>query len=455
MIFVLFALWTIATILIVNDPKSTSTRWAAFTLYAAGGGGLSRTITETIIPYLKMYHLSSHLTEQVLLNIQKVGSFMNHAGAPYGFLMYALTTTPKLSSRFTKILGYVLWLPIVPSIFVSKWWPLLQPNFKFLFFWCVPYYLIGIVLILTSFIKEKSPTTRQEKLFLVVIITPLVLFQIIVNYTLKAFFNNDYAWRLMPGVIALVFFSFFILATRYGSLGIRLRIERQNLNKTMKSLVSGTSILNHTLKNELLKISLFSDNIRKITQNSEGPDLEEQLKGIEQSLEHLKHMTMRIQEHTQEIIIQESECNLLDLVSEAVKHFISNHENVKISINVPEKINLICDRIHQTEIINNLIKNAIEAKTDGGPIEIDIRTTMSKNKFTLIIQDNGPGIIKENLGLVMQPFFSTKKGKNFGLGLSYCFNVMQKIRGQLVIISEEKAGTTVLLEYPISKVVIK
>lgn len=78
MVFVFIALWTIAGILLIINPKNESTRWAALTAFTGGGGGLSRTVTETMIPYLEKYHLLTSILESILLKLHMFGSFMNH-----------------------------------------------------------------------------------------------------------------------------------------------------------------------------------------------------------------------------------------------------------------------------------------------------------------------------------------------------------------------------------------
>lgn len=68
MVFVLIFLWTIAAVLLVNNPKNESTRWVAFSAFAAGGGGLSRAMTETAIPYLHTHELITPTIENILLS---------------------------------------------------------------------------------------------------------------------------------------------------------------------------------------------------------------------------------------------------------------------------------------------------------------------------------------------------------------------------------------------------
>ena len=78
---------------------------------------------------------------------------------------------------------------------------------------------------------------------------------------------------------------------------------------------------------------------------------------------------------------------------------------------------------------------------------------LSKKHLVIAIEDTGTGISSKNLPHVLDPFFSTKKSsQNFGLGLPYCYNVMQKHQGMLEISSEPGKGTTVFLLFPKKRV---
>jgi signal transduction histidine kinase len=102
------------------------------------------------------------------------------------------------------------------------------------------------------------------------------------------------------------------------------------------------------------------------------------------------------------------------------------------------------------EVFNNLFRNAIEAMKPGG--ELTIAMSRLNKQVVFAIKDNGSGIDKEDLPHVMEPFFSTKDRKNnFGLGLPYCYNVMQRHAGTLEIFSKKGEGTTVFLNFAKSK----
>jgi two-component system sporulation sensor kinase B len=91
--------------------------------------------------------------------------------------------------------------------------------------------------------------------------------------------------------------------------------------------------------------------------------------------------------------------------------------------------------------------NALEAMKAGGTLTLQM--FLSNKHLVIAVADTGVGIAKEHLPYVFDPFFSTKKtGQNFGLGLSYCYNVMQKHQGMLEIYSVKDEGTTVFLFFP-------
>jgi two-component system sporulation sensor kinase B len=80
---------------------------------------------------------------------------------------------------------------------------------------------------------------------------------------------------------------------------------------------------------------------------------------------------------------------------------------------------------------------------------ISIRVLQDRKHVRVQITDTGVGIAKQNLTHVFEPFYSTKRlFNNYGLGLSYCYNVVLDLKGQIDIHSEESVGTTVSIVLP-------
>jgi two-component system phosphate regulon sensor histidine kinase PhoR len=113
---------------------------------------------------------------------------------------------------------------------------------------------------------------------------------------------------------------------------------------------------------------------------------------------------------------------------------------------------VICaDRVHLTNIIFNLIDNAIKY-TRGAPV-IDITTHNTAEGIMIEIRDNGIGISKENQRKIFDKFYRVPTGnvhnvKGFGLGLSYVLAVIIKHNGTISVDSELGKGSTFKLHIP-------
>lgn len=102
-----------------------------------------------------------------------------------------------------------------------------------------------------------------------------------------------------------------------------------------------------------------------------------------------------------------------------------------------------CDRSQIEQVLLNLVLNAIEAMSDGGRITIRTGTEDATRTAVLQVQDDGPGIPRENVRRVFDPFFSTKEGeKGAGLGLSVAYGIVEAHGGRLNVHSEVGRGTT-------------
>lgn len=453
MVFVLIALWTIAAILLIVNPKRESTKWAALTAFAGGGGGLSRAVTETILPYLHKHEISNAALDAFLFKLHIAGSFMNHNGLPYCFLMYAICYSGFFGKKARRLMAYILPLPIIVMFFITPMSPDVQHNFKILFIWCVPYLLLGLGLLIYSFLKEKNPLMRKSRMFSNLVAIPPIIFQIYANYTLKAFFQVNEIWRYMPLVITVLFVSFLIFGTKYGVLGVRLKFERQRLDSTMRAMTSGTSIINHTIKNEIGKIHMLADRIKYNAVANVQREINKDIDIVMDSTEHMLAMVTRIQSQMQDVALQGNPHNLVKLIENAlisIQPYLEQ-KHILVTKNCTLSVELLCDKVHMQEVFNNILMNAIEAmNAKGGELYIQMYDT--KKNIIVEVRDNGEGISKENMPYVIDPFFSTKNNnQNFGLGLSYCYNVMQKHGGSLEVHSEKNVGTTILLHFPKGK----
>jgi|GEM_PF-509654 len=141
----------------------------------------------------------------------------------------------------------------------------------------------------------------------------------------------------------------------------------------------------------------------------------------------------------------------IQLVSPQIKE-----RNIFIVTDPFPEANVEFDTVLIQRMICNLLGNAGDASPEGSEIRVRLSRLPStegrRDWFRLEVMDHGSGISKENLRMVFQPYFTTKdrgSGKRgFGLGLAICKKIVLLHGGYLNLESEEKKGTTVIVDLP-------
>lgn len=102
------------------------------------------------------------------------------------------------------------------------------------------------------------------------------------------------------------------------------------------------------------------------------------------------------------------------------------------------------------QVFLNLLMNSCDFMPEGGKIRID--GEVNDNCLTLHFTDWGPGIPKENLGKIWEPFFTTKPGgKGTGLGLSVCYGIIKAHAGEIRATNFPNAGARFTIALPLRR----
>jgi two-component system sporulation sensor kinase B len=460
----LLLLWLIAVAVFISDPKSESNRWFSLIVFWVSVGTLRPLIRDTVIPYW----ISDQNPEVIIFlkGLAAVSYMLALLFAPYCVLMFCISNSGNLDwVRYQNRWAMIFLFPIAMMLALFKvglqadltdpgrplppdstWWYILMAV------WVIPYTGMSGYLLLSSCRTGKHPRWRQEKLQLFwAIMPPFVLaVYVFVIAPLTGWFNS-FQYRYIVLLYILAVFIFF--AVRIAVARVKIIIEKWQLANTMRATFSGTAMLNHVIKNEVLKIDICMNNLIQYSQNL-NPHVNELLQTIQTANTHLLALVNRVHNHIQNVVLVETPADLLELVDQSLKMVAPQLEakNIKVIKDYClETVQILCDAVHIREVLRNIALNAIEAMNSGGQLHIQI---YRKNKsIILAITDNGPGISKKDLPHVMKPFFSTKnRQQNPGLGLTYCYNVMQKHGGSLEIFSIKDIGTTVFLIFSASKV---
>lgn len=148
-----------------------------------------------------------------------------------------------------------------------------------------------------------------------------------------------------------------------------------------------------------------------------------------------------------ELKLREEKVVLNDLVTEIVQHaqFRIQNGGGKIKLELPkEQLEITSDRMHLTNIITNLIDNAIKY-SDGIP-NIEIYLKKENKKLLLSVKDHGIGIKKEHITKIFDKLYRVPTGnvhnvKGFGLGLSYVKAVADIYGWNVIVQSKYGEGT--------------
>jgi two-component system, OmpR family, phosphate regulon sensor histidine kinase PhoR len=238
-------------------------------------------------------------------------------------------------------------------------------------------------------------------------------------------------------------------------------IMLNNLKQKKLSVIKNDFISNmtHEFKTPISTISLASEMLGDST-ISQTP--EKQQRYLQMIRDENKRLSVLVESILQTSILDKGEFKLKltevdvhDIINTAINNTHLLISQRKGSINTylkAQKYKLQADRVHLTNIIFNLIDNAIKYSRDVP--EISISTFNTAEGIMIQVKDNGIGISKENQRKIFDKFYRVPTGnvhnvKGFGLGLSYVLAVVLKHNGTISVNSEPGKGSTFNVHLPI------
>lgn len=109
---------------------------------------------------------------------------------------------------------------------------------------------------------------------------------------------------------------------------------------------------------------------------------------------------------------------------------------------------VVGDFVQLSQVVLNMLRNAVQAQTPGVPMHIVIRAEAAEERVRLTIEDDGPGLTPQALATVGQAF-STSKTDGLGIGISISRRIVQQHGGTLVVGNRSDGhGARVVLDLP-------
>ena len=207
-----------------------------------------------------------------------------------------------------------------------------------------------------------------------------------------------------------------------------------------------TAGIAHEINTPLASILGFSQLIQENEENIKG-DIEKIINATLHAREVVKKLMFFACEMPQKM----QQISIDPLLQDAIKLLNPSLQKAKITLKfgpAHEDMLIELDPVQITQVVFNLVINAIHATPPGG--QITISTKVDENYLVVSFKDNGRGIPSEIKDRIFEPFFSTKVvGEGSGLGLSVVHGIIMNHHGKIDFVSNEGKGTTFHVSLPI------
>lgn len=238
--------------------------------------------------------------------------------------------------------------------------------------------------------------------------------------------------------------SLVMLAEKRAAIGTLAAGVAHEINNPMNNLGFYAADLLERLETEDIN-SLYDNNI-----------IQNYLEIIKEQIDRCSSITQSLLKFSRESKIDIRLVDILKIIEDTLKlldHRIKK-QNVNININAYNAIPMVlADESQMQQMLLNIITNAVDSMENKGILTINVEEQIDVEDFLLItISDTGNGISEKDKARIFDPFYTTKPlGKGTGLGLSISQAIVERMRGDIKIFSEENVGTKVLIRLPISR----
>lgn len=216
----------------------------------------------------------------------------------------------------------------------------------------------------------------------------------------------------------------------------------------LSSLGRVTAQVAHEFSNTLMGIQANAEVLRR--RLPENAALRPALEGIATSLARARQITSDILEFGRVPRLDLRSVRPDDVVRQTVEE-IAPQMPATIRVNVvrSETPSISADPNRLSQVLLNLALNAKDAMAKSGGI-LTIATSVEGDAVHFKVTDTGEGIAPENVDLIFEPLFTTKK-KGSGLGLSVVHQIVTAHKGHIFVDSEVGKGTTFDVAIPVQR----
>lgn len=197
--------------------------------------------------------------------------------------------------------------------------------------------------------------------------------------------------------------------------------------------------LAHEIRNPLTPIQLSAERLQhKFADRLDGQDaevLERATRTIIHQVDTMKEMVKAFSEYARPPVLELEAVDLNALIQDVVELYRGEREQPEFSLALdPALPPLNADPGRLRQLLNNLIRNALEAAPAGTLCRVTLATRRGEGRYAdgveLRVRDNGPGFSDEVLSQLFEPYVTTK-ARGTGLGLPIVKKIVEEHNGSI------------------------
>jgi len=241
----------------------------------------------------------------------------------------------------------------------------------------------------------------------------------------------------------------------------RLRAEMDKHKDTQNQLIQTAKLallgqmsagINHELNQPLTAIRAYSENARTFLGMGKLETVEGNLTEIAGLTERMAKIIHPLKEFSRHTSGQPEPVCLKTVSDGAMSIMYGRLDKQGAQINWPQDLQryyVMGDVVRLEQVVVNLISNALQAMEGLAQKQIDISLTEAEQGLSLQLRDHGPGIPEDELDMVFEPFYTTKKsGQGLGLGLSISHRIIISLNGTLTAANHPQGGAIFTMTLP-------
>lgn len=263
---------------------------------------------------------------------------------------------------------------------------------------------------------------------------------------------------LRPRIAISVLFTLIIFTAFF--LTVRTMLRQKKMSEIKNDFINN---MTHEFKTPIATISLAVDAMRnpKVQADQEkmtyfNSIIKEENQRMNRQVETILKSALM---DRQEVQLNSKPLHVHEIINDVADNFILRlqEKDGDLQTQLEAQNDLIeGDEVHMSNLINNLLDNAVKYSKENVPPRINLQTSSNNKKLIIRIEDNGIGMSKETLKRIFEKFYRAHTGnihnvKGFGLGLSYVKTVVDAHDGHIKADSTLGKGSCLIIELPLRK----